>query len=74
MNSFRYVAMFHEEFKDHLATDPSFQQANAGIHITKIAKQYFLQKQIEVLDFLASSIKPNIIENCLSSSSRNHLC
>lgn len=57
-----------EEFNDNLSetADPSliFQPNTAEIQNTKVGKQYFRQKQIEVLVFPIKFRKINIIENC----------
>ena len=74
-NSARYINVleksFFSPFMNRLDTNNAiFQQGNAAIHTSKLTKDWFKTKNIEVLDWPTKSLDLNPIENLLGILSR----
>ena len=78
MKSLDYVNLVGNEvaFRGHNLTEGGmiFQQDNAAVHTAKGVKNFFNEKNIEVLEWPARSPDLNIIENCWGHLAREVYC
>ncbi|CAH2092976.1 unnamed protein product [Euphydryas editha] len=74
INSKRYIEVINEQITSHATRIAGnnfiFQQDNASVHRAQVVKDYFAEKNIQILEWPAYSPDLNIIENCWGDLSR----